>query len=438
MWNIKSGFVLLGLLALMMGTPTLPAAASPATSDAPAYRFINGRWFDGTGFRPKQIYAVGGRFSTVKPRGIVRTIDLKGGYVVPPFGEAHNHNIDQPPLVDGAIAKYLRDGVFYVKNPNNLARLRAPLAGRINVPTSVDVTFSNGGLIGSGGHPVDIATRNIARGSWTPADGEGGFYYTIDTVADLVKKWPSILADGPDFIKTYLLYSEQYEKRRDDPAYGSWKGLSPQILAEITRRAHAAGLRVATHVETAADFRNALAAGVDEINHLPGFRPDRDKLTNYSNPAIYRLTQEDARLAANKDVTVVTTVSGVLEKSTEAKPGTAEAALALAAKKLVADNISVLRRHKVKVVVGSDEYRETAAIEAKSLAQLGVLDNLSLLKMWSEATPEAIFPGRKIGKLMHGYEASFLVLARDPLKDFTATETISLRVKQGYLLSPAP
>jgi imidazolonepropionase-like amidohydrolase len=304
------------------------------------------------------------------------------------------------------------------------------------VPTSIDVTFSNGGLIGSGGHPTDIASRNIARGSWTPADGEGGFYHTIDTLADLDKKWPLILAERPDFIKTYLLYSEEYEKRRDDPAYGVWKGLSPQILAEITRQAHAAGLRVATHVETAADFRNALAAGVDEINHLPGFRPDRGKLTNYSNPAVYRLTEEDARSAAKKDVIVVTTISGVLKKLTEAKPGTAEATLALAAKKLVADNISILRRHGVPVVIGSDEYRETSAIEAKSLAHLGVLDNLSLLKMWSEATPRAIFPRRKLGKLMHGYEASFLVLAGNPLKDFTATESILMRVKQGHLLPP--
>ena len=34
--------------------------------------------------------------------------------------------------------------------------------------------------------------------------------------------------------------------------------------------------------------------------------------------------------------------------------------------------------------------------------------------MWSEATPQAIFPQRKVGKLEEGHEANFLVLDGDP------------------------
>jgi hypothetical protein len=30
------------------------------------------------------------------------------------------------------------------------------------------------------------------------------------------------------------------------------------------------------------DFRTALAAGVDEINHLPGFRPEGNSLAGYA------------------------------------------------------------------------------------------------------------------------------------------------------------
>ena len=414
-----------------------PAAGSE-TVQGPAYRFVNGRWFDGTGFRQRTMYTVGGWFSTARPTAPVQTIDLDGQYVVPPFGEAHNHNIEQSPRVDAAIAKYLHDGVFYVKNPNNLARFRAALAGRIDVPGSIDVSFSNGGLIGAGGHPVDLATRNIERGTWTVADAEGGFYFAIDSVADLDRKWPSILAGQPHFIKTYLLHSEEYKKRRDDPGYGSWKGLNPNLLPAIVRRAHAADLRVSTHVESAADFRNAVASGVDEINHLPGFRPDRNQWKVYRDPAVYRLTDADAKLAAAKGVAVVTTISGVLEHLREAKPGSEEAAVASEAKKLLADNIGTLRRHGVVVTIGSDEYSETSAIEARSLAQLGTIGNLTLLKMWSETTPRSIFPRRKIGKLAAGYEASFLVLPVDPLRDFSATAKISMRLKQGKLLPAAP
>lgn len=54
--------------------------------------------------------------------------------------------------------------------------------------------------------------------------------------------------------------------------------------------------------------------------------------------------------------------------------------------------------------------------------------------MWAGATPRAIFPGRIIGALRPGYEASFLVLAGDPLTDFGNTTHILLRVKQGHVL----
>jgi imidazolonepropionase-like amidohydrolase len=62
--------------------------------------------------------------------------------------------------------------------------------------------------------------------------------------------------------------------------------------------------------------------------------------------------------------------------------------------------------------------------------------NLELLRMWSVTTPRAIFPARRIGELKDGYEASFLVLRGDPLRDFGATRAIALRVKQGVAISP--
>ena len=42
--------------------------------------------------------------------------------------------------------------------------------------------------------------------------------------------------------------------------------------------------------------------------------------------------------------------------------------------------------------------------------------------MWSEATPRAIFPQRRVGCLEDGCEASLLVLAADPSADFAQHE----------------
>ena len=69
-------------------------------------------------------------------------------------------------------------------------------------------------------------------------------------------------------------------RSKDDAKYFGWKGLDPSLLKVIVQKAHAAGLRVSTHVESATDFHNALMAGVDEINHTPGFRVSGDVATH--------------------------------------------------------------------------------------------------------------------------------------------------------------
>jgi hypothetical protein len=404
-------------------------------SERKNYEFANGRWFDGQKFVAKKFYSVGGMLTSRRPARVDSSIDLSGKYVIPPFGEAHNHNVAQSPRLDATIRMYLAAGIFYVKNPNSFPRSTAPLVGKINTPRSVDVVFSNGGLTASGGHPVGLADRNIARGSWDKADGEGAFYFVIDNQADLERKWGAIIGGRPDFIKTYLLYSEEYAKRKSADAYYDWRGLDPALLPEIVRRAHGAGLRVSTHVETAADFHQALAAGADEINHLPGFRPEKNDPANYQNLSRYEISEADARLAARNRVVVVTTIGEVLEIIDKIDAGSPQAPMARAVRNLLTRNLQLLAKHRVQIAIGSDRYPQTSLPEALSLHGLGIFDNLTLLKMWCEATPKTIFPNRRIGHLKDGYEASFLVLAGDPVRDFMNVKKIDMRIKQGEVLS---
>ena len=417
---MKTVLVLAVLLVTLLSQAQPPAATHN-------YEFANGNWFDGKTFVRRTVYSVAGRLTSKRPARVDRVFDLSGKYVVPPFGEAHNHNLDWSS--DERFARinkmYLDAGIFYVKNPNSLLRSKEPTSVRINLPTSVDGILSNGGLTGSGGHPIEIVTPQ--RG-FQPDDGEGGFYYVIDTAADLEKKWPIIKAGKPDFIKTYLLYSEEYAKRKDDKAYDGWKGLDPALLPEIVRRAHRDGLRVSTHVESAADFHNAVIAGVDEINHLPGFRPDRNDPANFANLAPYRIAAADAKLAGKNKIVVVTTIGETADETfNERHPESGR----LAVRSLLVQNLQLLQKHHVPIAIGSDSFRGTALPEALSLARLKAFDNLTLLKMWCETTAAAIFPKRKIGYLKDGYEANFLVLTADPLADFANVKTIELRFKQG-------
>src|SRR6185295_3852311 len=222
--------ILILILALAFGV--MPANGQNSTAPPPNYEFTNGNWFDGQKFVVRKFYSVAGVFTSRKPATVDQVVDLSGKYIVPPFGEAHNHNLDWSS--DEQFARinkmYLDAGIFYVKNPNSLLRSKQPTSAHINLPATVDGILSNGGLTGSGGHPIEIVTPQ--RG-FKPDDGEGGFYYVIDNVADLERKWPTIKAGQPDFIKTYLLYSEEYAKRKDDKEYDGWKGLDPEVLPEI-------------------------------------------------------------------------------------------------------------------------------------------------------------------------------------------------------------
>ena len=335
-------------------------------------------------------YASGGLLTAKAPKTVDEVVDLHDGYVVPPFGDAHNHYIAGPHDIDKILHEYLKDGIVYAKNPASIHRDSLLIADKINRPDSVDVVFANAGLTASGGHPVR-------------------------------KKWPMILADHPDFIKTHLLYSEEFEKRRDDPAYYGDRGLDPKLLPSIVARAHRDHLRVSCHIETAVDFRNALASGIDEINHLPGYYPDLE------HAGWFRITAEDAALAARKKVVVVTTTYVAVAEMKD--PGEVKRA-----REIQAANLRLLHDAGVKIAIGPDVYGATSLPEAMSLRDLKVFDNLTLLKMWNETSPRTIFPTRKLGQLRDGYEASFLVLGGNPIDDFEKVRDIRMRFKQGAFL----
>jgi hypothetical protein len=411
---------LLCIFALLI--PVL--AQSPPSIQPKNLAFSNGYWFDGRAFKRSTIYSVHGTLSFQRPSAIDETIDLAGGYVVPPFGEAHNHNVESLAKIDSLIQRYLQHGIFYVKDPDNLPTDREKIAPKLNLPESIDVMFSNGGFTGKDGHPVELVKRNIDRGIWTEAAGDGAFYYAVSDPIELDKKWLQFLSTKPDFVKNFLLFSEDYPRRKDDAQYLGWKGLDPALLNIIVEKAHAAGLRVSTHVESAADFHNALMAGVDEINHTPGFRITGDVAPHKISE--FEIAASDAKLAASHGVYVVTTLAGSTPPATPGNFSERD--------QLNRANLAMLKKYHVKLALGSDSYRSDTVPEALYLMSLGVFENRELLEMWCDTTANTIFSGRKIGKLKAGYEASFLVLKKNPLQEFTAIQEISLRVKQGRIL----
>jgi hypothetical protein len=397
---------------------SLPAAAQSSTT-----AYVNGNWFDGSRFVQRTMYVIGDRFSFHRPASVGETVDLRGGYVVPPFGEAHNHNVEPLNNLPKLIATYLEHGIFYVKNPNNLPRDRQAVAPLVNRLDSIDVIFSNGGWTSSGGHPAEIAKRVIDRHLWREEDGDGGFFWTAATPAEVDQKWSAYIAQEPEFVKIYLLFADDAARQQQPEKYFGWKGVTPAVARAIVDRAHSAHLRVSAHIESASDFHEALMAGVDEINHMPGFRIVGD--VDQHPASDFEISAADAELAYKRHVTVVTTLGGAMQRE-----GTARAEQ----DRLNKQNLQLLLKHQVRVVLGSDSYREDTLPEALHIHSLRAMSDAKLLRMWTTETAQAIFPGRELGLLREGYEASFLVLSGDPLQDFSNVTRITRRVKQGHVL----
>ena len=396
------------------------ATASTQGPETVAWR--NGAWFDGTEFRRVDVYSIGDRLTLKSPPKIGRTVDLTTRFVTGAFGEAHNHNIPSGDT-ERTIRTYLEQGIFYVMVQTNVPEAPAKLKGLISRPGSVDVLFANGNFTAPGGHPTALVRRNIANGGMTNEDLDGGFLQPVRSREDVDRVWSTrVKRQQPDFIKLTLVYSEDRVAGVPRPD-SDRHGLDPSLASYLVSKAHGDRLRVSAHVESAYDFDVAVAARADLIAHLPGFWPDADRV-KAKGPGIYRISEDAARRAARQGTVVITTVGDVLR--TNATPD---------ARGLVVDvlrwNFDVLKRHGVKIAIGSDQYRSTSVPEALTIAQAGLMTGAEVLQSLSVITPAAIFPQRAPFGLAEGAPASFIAFDRNPLEDLESITRVSLRVKGG-------
>jgi hypothetical protein len=232
----------------------------PRPETTPNTALVNGKWFNGNSFEPRTVYSVGGRFTSEKPARVDRTLDLAGLWIIPPYADAHNHSIGtgQVELDKIAVHRYLSDGVFYVKMQANIP-IDEEIRKRIGLdqPDSVDAALAQEAITASHSHPAELADIFFFPDIYVPGFSKEAYEKAsigpIDTVEELDRKWPAVLAQKPDFIKAILIYSDEYEKRKNDTS-GWIHALDPRVLAMIVEKAHAAHLRVSAHVNTSADF----------------------------------------------------------------------------------------------------------------------------------------------------------------------------------------
>src|SRR5215470_3784303 len=431
--------LLLLLVFLQASFSILVSEVGSPHSTSQAKAFVNAKWFTGREFQSTTFYAVNGILTKKKPTGPTETVDLQGGFVVPAFGEAHSHFPSTEQNFEKANRAFLQAGVFYVLNAGGDAEKETPLRSKLGTPATVDAIFAHSVFTCPGGHPKPYLEYLKEHGTefgvpFAKSKLEDHYFRMIDSVADIDQEWPQFLSTKPDFVKLIFVFSGLYQSGN-----GSEKsmGLRPELAAELVHRAKTAGLRTGAHIEDAADFHNAVAAGVDMVMHLPTFPDPLDRQAAYRNKANweerYTISASDIELAAKRDVTVVTTAAALSAENFEnPNPLTALNENEKHFRRIMIQNLQHLKDAGVRLAVGSDTMPGAGVLrEIDFLKDSDVFSNLELLKMWSEATPGAVFPQRKIGALQEGYEASFLVLEGDPIKDFRNVKRIRMRVKQG-------
>lgn len=418
---------------------TVHAALPYSQSHTVAFR--GGHWWVGNQFIDRAMYATDGIFRTHRPLRVDTTIDLHRAYIIPPFGDAHAHHFDSPRNIRQIVAMDLNDGIFYGMSLTNSITGKHAVSHDVNTPLSMNVAYSDAGITASYGHPTEVyealalglytaygrvspdSLRTLQALAHRSHQEENDAYVLVDSAADIDRKWPALLASHPDIIKIFLVHSERFDSLRRDTAISGNKGLNPALVPLIVQHAHAAGLRVAAHVDSPHDFRTAVAAGVDVIAHMPGYEFFQDE-----DAKSFILADSDVALAAHHHVTVIPTAS------LAAATAGSDSAWLLRMQDVQRHNLATLRRAGVAIAIGSDHYGVDARTEALYLRALGGWTNSELLDAWTRITPALIFPQRKIGRLADGYEASFLALAGNPIADFTRTGQIVLRVKQGEVL----
>ena len=411
-------------------------------SRAQTYRLINGNWLLNGKFKKTIIYTKNGQFSFKAAETYDSTIDLNNQYCIPPFSDAHTHNLDAGYNLKEMVKTYLNDGIFYVQVLGNYGSGAQQVRPALKNSGKIDVTYANGLLTATYGHGF-YPYEPLAMGIYSPADqvkfidsikksriAENNAYYFFDSVAEVDSKWPLVMKYKPDHIKICLLDAAHYTEKRKAEKYDDY-GLSPEVATYIVKKAHAEGLRVFAHVETVADAKLCAEIGVDVLAHLPGYGWNGDNKTK----SIYCLQKKDIRWIKRSGLSIIPTynITHVDEFTSSGTiiPHPENLPIVIDYKKTI---LRELYKSGVKIGIGSDYYGKTATIEVDSLVSNEVFTPAQLIDIWCRQSAQLIFPKRKLGEIREGFEASFIALKENPLLKFGKRE-IQFRMKNGKIIT---
>jgi imidazolonepropionase-like amidohydrolase len=371
--------LLISALALSLTT------ASPSHAGKCSLALNNAHVWNGASYDVKTLFVRDGKF-TERDDSLVAA-DASALYLIPPFVDGHTHALDYSSGPNDLRHKRaVSEGIFYALNPNNIRSKGPPPAATAG---AVEVQAAGGGVTKPGGHPQPLYSFLASRGFLGPLtikDLPGRAFFPVTTAKEARAAVQTVKSNGVAMIKLYLL-------NHDKGAVSN--GLSAETFTAAVAEAKTLGLRPIVHIESAADFRLAVSAGVYAVVHSPYAAP-KDRLI----AANYLLTTADALSAAKAGVIVVPTVTVALMNYDSAQLAEVQA--------IQRHNLIVLRDAKVKMALGADNYALSMHDEITTIRSFALFEAADVINMATVNGANLAFSDRKIGRFELDYEASFI------------------------------
>jgi imidazolonepropionase-like amidohydrolase len=358
------------------------------------------RLFDGETLTKDAIVAIdGGRF--VAPSSTAEVVDLGDVTLLPGLIDTHQHLVfNGQGTLEEQVVGFTDDELHNRARDNALMALRA---GITTIRDLGDRNYVTLPLRDEPGLPTILC-------SGPPLTITGGHCWYLNGECDdadgLVASVAAHKAAGCDVIKIMVTGGVL------TPTFPMWKSQFDRAdLTRMVEAAHAAGLPVAAHCHGIGGIHDAIAVGVDTIEHCTFFTEN-----NMSEP-------DDASIAlvAESGITVSATLGAV--------PGFEPPPVIQANIETLMKALAAFLRQGGNLVVGTDagigpgKPHNVLPYAAIHLAQVG-MNTVDALQAMTSKSAEAIGLGGRKGRVAIGYEADLVAVAGNPVDDMESLHDV--------------